>query len=84
MKHLKNGMILSSFLFMGCASMIGCKDGGPPTEWCSWYSDGTARCLQRDGETLITKSAEELEGYIGTNPEDAAARAKWCRRKRNR
>ena len=82
MKLLKNGTILSIFFICSCATLSGCKDDGPPTEWCSWYSDGTARCLQRDGETLVTKDAEELEGYLGTNPRDAAARAKWCRRRR--
>lgn len=52
----------------------------PKIERCSHFADGSARCLQADGVTLITKEPNELENYISTNPNDFDKYDQYCHR----
>lgn len=78
MQYLRNGMIFFLISFTSCATM-GCDpEKAPKVERCIWNDDGTAECLQADGETFISRSAKELENYIGTNPDDYRRTVEWC------
>lgn len=62
------------------ACAMGRRIKEPKIERCSHYADGSARCLQSDGITFITKLPNELETYISTNPQDAALYDAYCNR----
>lgn len=52
----------------------------PKIERCSHFADGSARCLEADGVTFLTKEPHELENYISTNPNDADKYDQFCHR----
>ena len=75
-------LLISLFSTNACA--LGRKAPEPKIERCSHFSDGSAVCLQADGQTFLTRLPSELENYISTNPQDAEKIDQWCHRRRNR
>ena len=75
MKPLKSIIALFAVSFV-----FSCQTPGPAIEVCSFHGNGTARCVQHDGETVIDRMPHELEKYIGTNPEDWEKLLTWMER----